>query len=519
MIINIDDLQQVNGRYVYTFTPEQDMDALEFESDCLGQLDINRLQVELNTEATDFVPPEVYEGNLSGIFKDLREINLEMTDEANSSLWSKIKANANGIIRQYHNETISAEIVESADVLRKEISNQVSGISSSVSQVNNALSQEIRDRTGAVSQLTQRLDGIGTRVTNAEGNYSTLLQKANGIQATVSDLGGTVSSNYTQLKGLIDLKVTRDDVTGIIRNSGDSIMASVTSNIGQVISAINLSPSGVNVRGTDIVLDGNVAVNGDFVAKVAKIIKLDAGAITTGKLNVAGLIDTNAITADKLKVDQALFNKLTADDALINNLLAKQAFITKLQSVKITAEQINGGIVTALNGAMGIDLNQAKISFNQNATFEFNSSNNAMYRKRGYNTAFLHFNDESNGGVYAGLGVTSTNDGINSSSSGRFAGLRIFRTANGGTWSLEHGAKIDRIEMYGDTIIMKDAFNLNRGMVIDTATMSGAMNLGQWLSQFNQNFKHLINIVGRGDVIKTFNHAWLQSELDKWNIH
>lgn len=65
-------------------------------------------------------------------------------------------------------------------------------------------------------------------------------------------------------------------------------------------------------------------------------------------------------------------------------------------------------------------------------------------------------------GLYASIGVTSSGDGINSNSSGRFVGARFFRMAHG----LQHEAVIDQAEFYGDAILFRDDFTIPRGIDI-----------------------------------------------------
>lgn len=66
-------------------------------------------------------------------------------------------------------------------------------------------------------------------------------------------------------------------------------------------------------------------------------------------------------------------------------------------------------------------------------------------------TGFLHFNTATAGGTYVGLGVTSHNEGIKSQDTGRFAGIRIFRSNDSN----------DQLELYGDKIYLGHAFNGN----------------------------------------------------------
>ncbi|GAB5839319.1 hypothetical protein JMUB7541_27140 [Staphylococcus aureus] len=87
--------------------------------------------------------------------------------------------------------------------------------------------------------------------------------------------------------------------------------------------------------------------------------------------------------------------------------------MTDLLEVKVTKDR---------NGAMLIDLKSAKLDFNSNATINFNSRDNALVRKDGTHTAFVHFSNATPKGytglaLYASIGITSSGDGVNSASS------------------------------------------------------------------------------------------------------
>ncbi|WP_227869334.1 gp58-like family protein, partial [Streptococcus pyogenes] len=89
---------------------------------------------------------------------------------------------------------------------------------------------------------------------------------------------------------------------------------------------------------------------------------------------------------------------------------------------------------------------------------------NALVRKDGTHTAFVHFSNATPKGyrgsaLYASIGITSSGDGIDSASSGRFAGMRCFRQASG----YNHTASVDQTEIYGDNVLIADDFNINRG--------------------------------------------------------
>ncbi|HER8989970.1 TPA: hypothetical protein VOL98_001110, partial [Streptococcus pyogenes] len=500
-----------------------------------------------------YVAPVVVEGtgNPTGLFKDLKEISLELTDTENSNLWSKIKLTNRGMLQEYYDGTIKTEIVNSArgvatrisedtdkklalindtvDGIRREyqnadrrlsasyqagieglkatmrddklglqaeikasaigivrqFENQMTGLQSSVAQTSDKIAQEIRNRTGAVSQIQSTVDSYVRRLRDAEDNYSSLTQTVRGLQSTVSDPRNGIESRLTQLSDLISTKVTKGDVETTIAQSYDKIALAIRDKLpvskmtgSEIISAINLDRSGVKITGKNITLDGNSYIS-NAVIKDAHIANMDAGKINTGYLS-GNRIAAEAITGDKIKMDYAFFNKLTANEGYFRTLFAKNIFTTSVQAVTTSASKITGGVLSATNGASRWDLNSANIDFNRDATINFNSKNNALVRKDGTHTAFVHFSNATPKGyrgsaLYASIGITSSGDGIDSASSGRFCGVRFFRYAEG----LQHTAKVDQAEIYGDDIVFSDDFNIDRGFKMRPSLMPKMVDLNK----------------------------------------
>ncbi|HEL2203268.1 TPA: tail fiber domain-containing protein [Streptococcus suis] len=234
---------------------------------------------------------------------------------------------------------------------------------------------------------------------------------------------------------------------------------------GTVLNQFNLLANGTNrIDGRLTHITGQTLIDNGVINN-AMIGNLDAGKITTGTLDAAR-IKANSIDGSKLVFDQAFVNKMTANEALFKQLFAQSAFITSVQAVTMSAGQIVGGVLKATSGAAEFDLNNAKLAFNSSATIEFNSSGNALIRKVGDVTGFLHFNNATAGGTYVGLGVTSHNEGVKSQNTGRFAGIRIFRSND----------TTDQTEIYGDKIYLGHGFNGN-GITITATKLSTSYEL------------------------------------------
>ncbi|UEN92569.1 Phage infection protein [Streptococcus pyogenes] len=574
-----------DGRAYYTFTADDNTKSVKIANNkCIGTTRFNQLMIERGNKPTNYVAPVVVEGtgNPTGLFKDLKELNLELTDTANSQLWAKIKLNNHDMLQTYFDTTIKNEILTTAQGIRETISdterglkseflktvqgqriqleslleqktvqlgltvdglkldlnkankqtaslqasinglrqdyqdadrqlsaNYQAGLNGLKAQLTNdkiglqakiqataqGLSQEYDDKISRLSakikttssgtteayenklnslraeftrshqgmrtvleskisglQSTQQTTAnqIAQEIRNRDGAVSRLQQIVEGIQSTVSAPNRGLESRVTQLAGLIEQKVTRGEMESYIRGAGDSIMLAIKGKLPQskmsaneIVSAINLNAYGVQIAGKNIALDGNTTVNGAFGAKLGEFIKLKADQI------IGGTIDANKV------------NVINLNASSIRGLDAE--FIKARIEHTITS-LLEGKVIRARNGAMMIDLNNSTIDFNSDASINFNSNNNALVRKSGTHTAFVHFSNATpknfaGSALYASIGITSSGDRINSASSGRFCGARFFRTASG----YEHTASIDQAEIYGDTVYLSDDFNINRG--------------------------------------------------------
>lgn len=111
-----------NGKYQYTFKPITSDEKIKiFHMGCAGDTRVSRIQLEQGTEATSFIAPEKKANSLSGIFKQLRDLDIQMRDEK-SDFWGKVKLNNTGAILDFYNENIKTEITTLAGKVNLAIS-------------------------------------------------------------------------------------------------------------------------------------------------------------------------------------------------------------------------------------------------------------------------------------------------------------------------------------------------------------------------------------------------------------
>lgn len=408
-------------------------------------------------------------------------------DDKLHQLSTKITTTSSGTTEAYENKlnSLRAEFTRSNEGMRTVLESRISGLQSTQQSTAYQISQEIKNREGAVSRVQQDLDSYQRRLQSAEGNYSSLQQTVSGLQSVVNSPNSKLNSRISQLASQIDQRVTRADVTSIINQSGDSIKLAIQKAGGidakmsanEIISAINLNGYGVRISGERIALDGNTTVNGAFGAKLGEFIKLRADNI------VGGTIDANKINVININA-----SSIVGLDA--NFIKAKIEYaITSL---------LEGKVIRARNGAMLVDLNSAKMDFNSNAEIVFNNTSNILYRQKMVNSyqygnhnniGALMFKDGYQGGVQVTLGVVSgksvsdIKSGTIDWNTDSYCGIRIRRVAP--------QSAVDGIEVIGDRMIFRHTTVTNQSGTLywQNTGWIGDWNLGRILQVISNKFR------------------------------
>lgn len=112
-----------NGRYYKVFQPQTRDELLKLHHmGCAGDTVLTDIQLEQGDFPTSFVEPTVTQRTLSGLFKDLRSIELELRDQ-NSTLWSKIQKSNQGALTQFFDTNVKSAIAQTANEIRQEVRN------------------------------------------------------------------------------------------------------------------------------------------------------------------------------------------------------------------------------------------------------------------------------------------------------------------------------------------------------------------------------------------------------------
>lgn len=464
------------------------------------------VKVEQGSFKTDWSPaPEDTEGLITEA-----KATFERTAQGLRTDLSAVQAYVNSdgtraeALRTYSREETARQLTAE----RKVIEAGYVGIAQHTEDVKGISRQFEELKTSSETKLAEFRQGI-------DGQFTTITQQIAG-KASLSDFQKVqeTSKLYERMIGSTEKEIT--DKVSRMALTNELFQVEVSKNIGlrtvqyqmanawavqnlnsngDIISQINMTGPNVRIQGESIHLDGKALIDNGII-KNAMIESMLADKIAAGTLNAANvnIINLNA-------------NKIVGLDANFIKSKIELAFI----------EWMKGKVITAQNNAMQIDLNNGQINYYTDRA--------AMRRVlTGYPTQFVKFETGAVVGKgLAGVTVIGSNRGGNEdANNGGFVGIRAW-----------NGPDVDQIDVVGDLVRLTsspynspDGWNvitLPNKLGIDAYNASdrpssllsiGDVRLYQnaktytslkiILNQFNTNFKHLVNITGRGDVIRTW---------------
>ena len=256
-------------------------------------------------------------GQISGLSNRLTSSEQGTTTQI-SNLSNRINSNKQGTDNQISNlKTQVATNKDNAERQMGRISDQVSAnkanADSQFANVTNQLAQKVEttdfQRVKETSQLYERILG------NTE----------NGIADKVARMAMT--------NQLFQIEVAKNEgLKTVQRQLADSWSVQNINSAGDIISGINLGATGHNrITGKLTHITGDTLID-NAVIKSAMIDKLKTANFESGSVTTK-ILDAEAVTADKVRFDDAFIGKMIANEAFIDKLTSKQIFATKVESV------------------------------------------------------------------------------------------------------------------------------------------------------------------------------------------
>lgn len=323
------------------------------------------------------------------------------------------------------------------------------------------------------SVLNDKLDDFKDSINGRFANYK-------------QSIDGQVATIVSQFDGVLkktDINITDGQISF---GTGKTINGrTISSLLVQEPEAIALIAKLIKVKG-DMVVDGSITSR-HLASQSVRTGHMESGSVTTQ------ILASNAVTADKLLVDSAMINKFVSNQAFIRELISQQAFITKLNSIKIAAERIQGGRLSANNGATVFDLDNGTINL-------FSNTGTIRRIDDTSSSQFIKFNQVGLIGEYlrdnkaARIVIGTNQDKTENTENGTFAGMRLWSGA-------KNDVKESLYELVGDRIIFYANGQYRSPWIIHNNTKDG----NSYLIPMNE--KGVKHNLGRGD--KHFSKAYI----------
>ena len=293
---------ELNGRYYKTFTPRSAQELIKIHHlGCVGNTEVKNIQLEKGRSPTAFTLATETTPPLSGLFRDFRNLKVDLSNEE-SSLRASFQTSAKNQMVQYFNTNVRSEIQQSANQIRQTVSSLVDG----------ALMKSDVQITPTGIQL-----GVGKYV-NGQTISSMLVANPESIKAITKLM--EVSGDLLVNGSITADKLAANSITAVLLKA-----ASVESKhiVSEAVEAKHLK--------VDDALFNKLLSDEAFINKL------------TAKRAFINYLSSVKIEASQIK----------ADDAFINKLTSAEAFIDVLDSRQITAKQISTNLLSAYTGLIG----------------------------------------------------------------------------------------------------------------------------------------------------------------------
>lgn len=292
----------------------------------------------------------------------------------------------------------------------------------------------------AKAQYTEDVAGITRRFEDLKQNNDQVISsKIAEYKQTVDGQFTTITNQMGDMLRKTDIQITPSQISF---GTGKSINGrTISSLMVQEPESIALIAQLIKVKG-DMVVDGSITSR-HLASQSVRTGHMESGSVTTQ------ILASNAVTADKLLVDSAMIGKLVSNQAFVRELISQKAFITELNSIKVAAERIQGGRLSANNGSTVFDLDNGTLNLYSNTGTirridETSSSQFLKMTRSGFIAE--HFRDSN-----AAMIVLGTNhDKTENTNNETFAGTRLWSGSGNGVNESFYEIVADRIAIYSN---------------------------------------------------------------------
>ena len=344
--------------------------------------------------AKDYVGKATYQEDVKGINQKIEAVKTS----ANKDIASQIASYRQSVDGKFTD--ISSQIT----TYKQDVGGQISGLSNrltsseqgTTTQISNLKTQLSANKANADSQFNNVTNQLARKVETTDFQrvketsqlYERILGNTeNGIADKVARMAMTSQLFQVEVAKNEGLKTVQSQLAG-------SWAVQNINSAGDIISGINLGANGHNrfdgklTHITGETLIDNAVIKSAMIDKL-KTANFEAGSVTTK------ILDAEAVTADKVRFDDAFIRKMIANEAFINQLTSKRIFATKVESVVSSSTfleayqgRIGGFTIGRFDQGRGrwiSGVNQFSVGMGNGEGGSYNGENTAFWANWGYN--------------------------------------------------------------------------------------------------------------------------------------
>ena len=300
--------------------------------------------------AKDYVGKATYQEDVKGINQKIEAVKTS----ANKEIASQIASYRQSVDGKFTD--ISSQIT----TYKQDVGGQISGLSNrltsseqgTTTQISNLSNRINSNKQGTDNQISNLKTQVSANKANADSQFANVTnQLARKVETTDFQHVKETSQLYERILGntengiadkvarmamtsqLFQVEVSKNEGLKTVQTqlAGSWAVQNINS-AGDIISGINLGADGHNrITGKLTHITGDTLID-NAVIKSAMVDKLKTANFESGSVTTK-ILDAEAVTADKVRFDDAFIRKMIANEAFIDKLTSKQIFATKVESV------------------------------------------------------------------------------------------------------------------------------------------------------------------------------------------
>ena len=362
--------------------------------------------------AKDYVGKTTYQEDVKGINQKIEAVKTS----ANKEIASQIASYRQSVDGKFTD--ISSQIT----TYKQDVGGQISGLSNrltsseqgTTTQISNLSNRINSNKQGTDNQISNLKTQVATNKDNADSQFANVTnQLAQKVETTDFQRVKETSQLYERILGntengiadkvarmamtnqLFQIEVAKNEgLKTVQRQLADSWFVQNINSAGDIISGINLGATGHNrITGKLTHITGETLID-NAVIKSAMVDKLKTANFESGSVTTK-ILDAEAVTADKVRFDNAFIRKMITNEAFIDQLTSKQIFATKVESVVSRSTfleayqgRIGGFTIGRFDQGRGrwiSGINQFSVGMGNGEGGSYNGENTAFWANWGYN--------------------------------------------------------------------------------------------------------------------------------------